>query len=74
MSLCRYSTTPETGAAVGVPCRANMSTPLWSRPPERGAPHVSVKLTGPATGQIHPSACTKGPAANWSARASTRSA
>ena len=31
-----------------------MSTPLWARPPERDAPQVSLKATGPCTGQMIP--------------------
>ena len=41
---------PAVTATSGVPLAAIMSTPSWVRPPERGAPQVSVKAWGPATG------------------------
>src|SRR5687767_14417293 len=49
--VSRRSRVPSTMAAAGVLIAANMSTPWWERPPERGAPQVSVNETGPFTGQ-----------------------
>ena len=54
MLLPRCDTVPLTGATVGVPIGESMSTPLWARPPERAAPQVSLKATGPCTGQTIP--------------------
>src|SRR3546814_13836226 len=48
--LPRCDTVPLTGATVGVPRGESMSTPLWARPPERAAPQVLLKATGPCTG------------------------
>src|ERR687891_1293871 len=50
----RCSTWPLTGATVGVPDAAIMSTPWWYRPSPREAPHVSVNDTGPFTGHTMP--------------------
>ena len=44
---------PPTQATSGVLRAVKMSQPLWVRPPERGAPNVSVKLLGPSTGKTN---------------------
>ena len=54
MPFPRCDTVPLTGATVGVPMGDSMSTPLCARPPERDAPQVSLKATGPCTGQMIP--------------------
>ena len=59
MALPRCSTRPLTGATVGVPDAAIMSTPSWARPPERGAPKLSTNETGPWTGHTMPPAPTR---------------
>src|SRR5918995_6707944 len=51
--LPRCSTRPLTGATVGVPEAAIMSTPWWVRPPERAAPKLSTNDTAPCTGQTN---------------------
>src|SRR3546814_19847690 len=51
--LPRCDTVPLTGATVGVPRGESMSTPLWARPPERAAPQVLLKATGPCTGHTN---------------------